>query len=69
MVAGGFGSFKSMESDEFVMILHNNATRTRRGPVLRPASPRARERPGAGGSSGGESESFGRVQEALWRLR
>ena len=37
---------------------------------MRPAGLRARERPGAGGSSGGESrESFGRLQEALWRLQ
>ena len=29
-----------------------------RGPVLRPAGLRARERPGAGGSSGGESREL-----------
>ena len=56
-VAGGFGSFKSTEDQELVMILHHNAAGNRRGPVLRPAGLRVR-RPLAPGSSGEESREL-----------
>ena len=46
MVAGGFGSFKSKEHQELVIILHMNAVGNPWGPVLRPAALRARGRLG-----------------------
>ena len=57
-VAGDFGSFKSTEDQELVMFLPRNAAGNRQGPVLRPAGLRARDRPGAGEFSGGESREL-----------
>ena len=60
-VAGDFGSFNSKENQKLLMLLHNNAAGNRWGPILRPAGLRARGQ--------GTPQSFGRLQEALWRFQ
>ena len=65
-VTGGFGSFKSNEHQELVIILHMNAAGNRQGPVLRPAGLRARGRLGPLERS---PDSSRRLQEVLWRFK